>query len=213
MEGDEGDLSSNYFTTPRMMAALSPTREPRLPLTRDAIETAIRISTTASQLTAGIEAGRRGALEAGITILGRIQAYPPDPALRDVYAALPYGIQVMIAEAKAAREIDDPLEAVARPQARVADQFDHIVFAAFDAALRQGHQVSQSDLGTFAAALRAGQSISHYSGTLAATFGINGPIGTTQGNIFAGNRGGDDPSGDGAPATPGTPGPSADQSP
>lgn len=47
-------------------------------------------------------------------------------------------------------------------------------------------------LAAAVAALSQGQGVSAYSGALAATFGQNGPIGTTLGNIYAGRGGGSD---------------------
>ena len=60
------------------------------------------------------------------------------------------------------------------------------------------------------AALALGQNVSIYSGNLAATFSVNGPVGTTQGNVYSG-RGDDpapttsDPTADSAPPGPGGP--------
>lgn len=74
--------------------------------------------------------------------------------------------------------------------------------AAIAGARAQGYQVDFAIAYAIQGAVNAGQNISLYSGTLAATFGVNGPIGTTQGNIYAGRGGGDDPS-DGGPSPDG----------
>lgn len=81
------------------------------------------------------------------------------------------------------------------------------VAAAIAGAVNMGYSVDASTTAAIAAAVAQGQSISAYSGTLGATFGQNGPLGTTQGNIFAG-RGGNE-GGVGPGATPGAP-PSGD---
>jgi hypothetical protein len=67
-------------------------------------------------------------------------------------------------------------------------------------------QASGVSLSTALGAIAAGQGISGYSGALAATFGARGPIGTTQGNIYAGRGGGDPDAPTGAPPGVGQPG-------
>lgn len=65
----------------------------------------------------------------------------------------------------------------------VTSSFTAAVNAASAGARAQGHDIDDAAIGAIALGIAAGQGRSIYSGTLAATFGDNGPIGTTQGNI------------------------------
>lgn len=59
--------------------------------------------------------------------------------------------------------------------------------AAITAAIAQGFAIDDDAAGAIAAGIAAGQGISGYTGTVAATFGPTGPIGTTEGNITTGS--------------------------